>query len=246
MSKGEAFWLLIHSALGGNGSASTFGDSDGSVRALPVSQDQFAEPGALIPACCEAYRVMDRFCLLLPRDNDHLRQETLDGFFRWLGRDYESFIDAARNLENIEVLIELLGLSPPALIADFGCGSGLAYSSPAARGYTMFGIDSCPVMRELAGTRGMRTFSPNGLAATDIVVDGVMSSYVLHFGPEEQSLSHCWSRLRSGGIFAANVHKGQGLDRALDHFSHLKGRVLSVGLRAGMERHGIYLQIEKP
>jgi SAM-dependent methyltransferase len=189
---------------------------------------------------------MDRFCLALPRDNDNLRQETLDGFFRWLGRDYERFIDVPRNLENIAVLVGLLGLVPPAVIGDFGCGSGLAHATVSAVGYAVIGVDTCPVMRELARTRGMRTFSPSEFAATDLPVDGMISSYVLHFRPERLSLSLCWSRLRRGGRFAANIHKAQGLDRALAQFAQLNGRVLSVGSRAGMERHGIYLQIEKP
>ena len=243
MNKDEAFWLLVHSAFGerGNGTAG----SDGNVLALPLSPDQFAEVNTLIPAGCEPYLVMDKFCLALPRYNDHLRQETLNGFFRWLGRDYERFIEVPRNMENIAVLVELLGIPPPAVIADFGCGSGLAHSICSTAGYIIIGIDTCPVMRELAGARGMRTFSPIDFAATDIVLDGVISSYVLHFGPEELSLSLCWSRLRRGGVFVANVHKAQGLDRSLSQFSHLNGRVLSVGLRAGMERHGIYLQVEK-
>lgn len=246
MNKGEAFWLLVHTYFGEQRNDLGAGDSDGNVRVLPLSQDEFAGVRALVPAGCEPYRVMDRFCLALPRDDDQLRQEILNSFFRWLGRDYERFIEVPRNLENIAALVELLGLTPPAVIADFGCGSGLAHSNRSTAGYTVIGIDTCPVMLRLAGARGMRTFSPSDFAATDIVVDGVISSYVLHFGPEASSLSYCWSRLRRGGIFAANIHKGQGLDRTLAQFSHLKGRPLSVGLRAGMERHGIYLQIEKP
>jgi len=243
VNRGDAFWLLVHTAFGERENGA--GESDGDVLALPLSADQFADVSTLVPATCEPYLVMDRFCLALPWNNDHLRQETLNGFFRWLGRDYERFIEVPRNIENIAVLVELLGLTPPAVIADFGCGSGLAYSICSMVGYSIVGIDTCPVMRELASARGMRTFSPVDFSTTDIVLDGVISSYVLHFGLEELSVSLCWSRLRRGGVFVANVHKAQGLERALAQFTHLKGRVLSVGLRAGMERHGIYLQVEK-
>jgi SAM-dependent methyltransferase len=245
VSNEGASWLIVHRSIEDCIPKVLPRSREGLITLVNLPPNQIDGAATLIPDHYETYVVMDKFRIALPREDCRLRQETLDGFFHWLGRDYERSIDVARNLENLSVLVSLLRLPPPAVIADFGCGSGLAHMALPKLGYTVLGIDSCATMRDLSRARGMTTFSPEEFAIEGAMVDGVISSYVLHFGPEQHSLSHCWSRLRKGGIFAANVHKGQGLDRVLKQFAHINGQVRFVGSQAGMERHGIYVQIEK-
>jgi adenine-specific DNA methylase/SAM-dependent methyltransferase len=168
-----------------------------------------------LPNGYESRRYLDRFCVVLPIEPGAERQVVLKAFFAWLGPEYEAAIDVPRNLENI---YNLFGLMSPPLqgerMLDFGCGTGLAQRVAVQLGIELVGVDICEVMQRLAARKGELVITPEALADAP-AFDGIIASYVLHLKPEPRYIEVAWSRLKPGGAWVANFHKGEGLNEFL-------------------------------
>lgn len=191
------------------------------------------------------HRHLDKFYLLTPDESYSVRQQLLDSFFGLIASNYESLIDIERNKENIKNLISILQQSLDQLsrakIIDYGCGTGLSLRVRESANVELIGVDSCPTMRQIAALRGMIVWSPGQLAQQPKdSLDGAFASYVFHLCPHTAGLRLLWSRLRYGGVFVANFHKGEGVKNVKQCIAELGG--VSLALSSSLsEKHGLYL-----
>jgi SAM-dependent methyltransferase len=198
---------------------------------------------------CEINRYLDRFHLLLSREDPVLRQQTLDLFFSFLEPDYESTVDVDRNENNIKILLEVvqgaLGDISQAVLLDFGCGTGLSLGPARECGTTLVGFDTSEAMRSAARSRGMSVLTAERILSSDSLrFDGIIASYVLHLEPAEVWIRAAWSHLRPGGVFAANFHKHSGLDAFTRILRNFGAGVRLVNPLEG-ERHGSFVLCTK-
>lgn len=190
-------------------------------------------------------RYLDRFYLWTPEFDERHRQEVLDRFFEMLAGQYESLIDTARNLNNIQNLLGFLRqhdkLCNAPVILDYGCGTGLSLELAKEFGINPIGFDRCPTMRQLATNRGMRVWSPSELAGQPHnSVDGAFASYVFHLLPHPHGLRLLWARLKLGGVIVSNFHKHQGIELVNSCVQELGGAVRTIPNPIGSDRHGAY------
>lgn len=172
-------------------------------------------------------RFMDRFYVCAGCNADD-RQELLDRFFNVIAPVYSQLVDAWRNAENVGILLNAINrLIEPGkdrLIVDFGCGVGLPHEAADA---TVVGVDPCPNMRALAENGGMSVWGPAELAQQPAnSVDAAFASYVFHLLPSLGLFELLWNRMRTGGVFVANFHKGQGIHSFEDVVARLGGRAV--------------------
>jgi SAM-dependent methyltransferase len=128
--------------------------------------------------------------------------------FELVAASYDDEIDRRKNLENIGVLLDVVG---PGRILDFGTGTGLAIEL-ANESVQLVGFDRSHAMLSLARARGLTTLNFDELTGMPPgSFDGVIASYVAHLSAALVDLPTIARSLRQGGIFAANFHKGLGL-----------------------------------
>jgi len=185
----------------------------------------------------------------MPREPE-LRQEFLDGFFALIADDYDSLVDAARNVHNIRSLFgklnELIEIGPDTVVIDYGCGTGLFLRALPSLAKQVVGVESCPAMRDIAGKNGMRVLSVDDLALEpEGSVAGALASYVFHFDPDPHGLHLLWSRLRPGGTVVANFHKGNCVDHISAILSAKGGLVRKLPSVGHPYDHGPYLAFTK-
>jgi 2-polyprenyl-3-methyl-5-hydroxy-6-metoxy-1,4-benzoquinol methylase len=197
----------------------------------------------------ELRRYFDRYYLLLPK-NVTKRQETIDSFFSFIANKYESLIDVERNIENINILLDILNnyISPIAnkSILDFGCGTGLSSRLMSKWNINIIGVDSCAIMRKISKSNGLNVISINDLAAqSENIYDGAFASYVLHLSPSFDSLDILWSHLKKNGVFVANFHKDVGIKETMSHIKGMGGRICEIEVASIYERHGAYIAFIK-
>lgn len=193
---------------------------------------------------------LDRFMLLLPRNDPDRHVAVVEGFFSYISDRYESLIDCARNIGNIRVLTSHLRQVLPSRgdsikVIDFGCGTGL--SMVVDPSLTIIGVDRCPEMRAHASARGMKTLSMEEF--TDFPLhsfDGAFASYVLHLGLPAGDLEVLWGRLKPGGALSANFHKNRGIEAVVPVFSRLGADVRVGNPNALSPVHGSYVTFYKP
>jgi len=192
-------------------------------------------------------RYLDRFYLCFGSHDSH--QNVLDALFALIGYEYDSLVDVSRNRHNIRLLLELIehevGQLQGKTVVDFGCATGLSVEIARKYGVVLLGCDSCPTMRSIAASRGMRVLAPAGFAGVPAgSVDAVLASYVFHLIPDSESLEMVWGRVCPGGVFAANLHKNQGYE-ALAVSMRKLGALEMARAPEGGERHGRYLVYRK-
>lgn len=188
--------------------------------------------------------LMDKFLLVLPRSAPEKRHAVQAAFFSWLAPQYEQVIDLGRNRENVHTLLDLLQLRAPGTVLDFGCGTGVTFEEVRRRGHRVIGVDACATMRGLAIQKGMEVYPPD-FDGKPLLLDGIISSYVFHYAPDRDSLLPSWSRLLPGGLLAANVHKGVGLNDCLATLGALGGVLRALVVKPGKERHGVYVVVQR-
>lgn len=198
--------------------------------------------------------ILDEYLLVLPQSAEQ-RQRMLEFLFGAIAKDYEAIVDLERNQENIRVLGQMIrqNLSSDLAIRllDFGCGPGMGHEILAPlvshRSGVVIGFDPAPEMRaraqelEVPKVWGFRELA----AAPDGFFDGVLCSYVLHLPVEPSALRLAWSRLRVGGVLAANFLKGIRSSFTSKLLNDLGARVLGLGEETDFERHGIYGLFQK-
>jgi len=195
-------------------------------------------------------RYLDRFYLWTAEDDFERRQEVLDGFFDLIAPEYESLINIQRNVENIRnllgFLVQLVDPVEGGIIVDFGCGTGFSIEPASALGVQVIGVDRCPKMRAISGTRGMTVWNPEELASlpSDSLA-GAFASYVLHSLAHTKELYLLWAGLKPGGVLVANFHKDQGIELVEACVRELQGTIKYLTPPAGSERHGPYIAFLK-
>ncbi len=155
---------------------------------------------------------MDQFIIAIPNHQEE-REILFEEFFDWIAINYLSMIDDKRNLENINILLNLLRrhniCEQGQLILDFGCGPGLSRNSQGCGKAKIIGFDPSPTMRMLAKQKGMIVWDYDDMERqAPGTIDGIFASYVLHNAACSDSLQLAVSLLNKNGIFAANFHKG--------------------------------------
>lgn len=191
-------------------------------------------------------RYMDRFYFAFG-DNSDARQELLTAFFDLIADQYNQLINKERNADNICRLLksieELSGTLSGLRILDFGCGVGLSHDIARAMSCDLIGFDICPNMRAAAESRGMVVWGPHELTAQPHrSLDAIFASYVFHLRPSTGSIRLAWSRLRTGGLLVANLHKNKGSDVLFPCMKELGAKELTVG---SSEAHGKYVAFAK-
>jgi SAM-dependent methyltransferase len=196
----------------------------------------------------DAMRCLDRFDLILPQGREG-REAVLAAFFEHLHLHYEALIEPERNLENIETLLAIVlrrTRSSPNPVLDFGCGPGLSARLGRHRGCRLLGFDPTVGMRTLAERHGLTTIDAAGLRSLpQASLRGAFASYVLHLQPCPEQLADVWRCIEPGGTFAANVHKGTGLEPFVAYASELGMSPTQVGTQSYDPRHGIYVTCSK-
>ena len=192
-------------------------------------------------------RYLDRFYLCFSSGDGH--QRLLDAFFALIGYEYDSLVDVHRNQHNIRLLFELIeheiGDIQGKTLVDFGCATGLSIEIARSHGTVLLGCDSCPTMRSIAASRGLRVLAPSEFTELPMgSVDAVLASYVFHLIPDFSSFENVWGRVRVGGVLAANLHKNQGYDPLSGAMRKRNATEISPA-PAGGERHGRYLVYRK-
>ena len=204
----------------------------GEVIVCCASLDSVIAPYELQIGSAVYVRLLDQF--YLPEQHD---AATTDAFFTHIADDYDGLVYAERNISNLVNLLREIGKRSgpgPLRILDFGCGTGL--SSVAVKriddittSISMFGFDRCARMREIARRRGLQVFP--AVTCVDLqnsgeaqLFDGVVASYVFHFGIDDVCFSALHRILRSGGTLAGNYHKPtNGALRQLDATANAAG-----------------------
>lgn len=156
-------------------------------------------------------RLMD--CAHFILQNNPLTQQALyNGFFDYIGAEYESLISVSRNCDNIKHLLYLLRQHSGSLEAkeliDFGCGTGLALTQLQAAKAQFVGVDQSAHMRDIAQHRGMNTIDLVALRGRPSRFDGAIASYVLHMVSDETAIAGVASSLKKGATLVGNFHKG--------------------------------------
>jgi SAM-dependent methyltransferase len=195
-------------------------------------------------------RYLDKFYIWTPAEDLEHRQKVLDKFFQIIAEQYELLIDVGRNLENINNLLGFLSdmLDPinGSIIVDYGCGTGLSVGLASNLNIKLIGVDRCPKMRQISASKGMTVWSIGELARQlPNSLDGAFASYVFHLLPHTKGLELLWSRLRPGGIIAANFHKNQGVELVETCIRNLRGSIINLPNPAESERHGSYVAYKK-
>jgi SAM-dependent methyltransferase len=143
---------------------------------------------------------------------------------------YESIIEAGNNESNIRVLLEIVVGSFPGYIGnsleilDFGCGSGLSMGVLAGLdsklSVHLVGTDLSPRMLLRARERGLEVIEPDSWPLVpNGSFDGVIASYVIHFGLRVEDVAFISRCLKRRGVFAANFFKPSRI--ILDQLVHL-------------------------
>lgn len=148
------------------------------------------------------------------------RQSMLDALFEDAADHYEQIADTKRNCENIRNLINVIRLrhapaSPPLRILDVGSGTGLSKLAVSDQDLELFGIERCPVMRNLAMKRNLESWHPDDTTVMEKEsFDGAFASYLLHLKPDPAVFASVWRLLKSGSIFCGNFLKDLGVAEA--------------------------------
>jgi len=176
-----------------------------------------------LPEHAGAERLLDYHWLVYERHSLESRGMVERAFFEVIAESYESAIDRLRNRRCFDELLDRAAVSEGSLVLDFGCGSGV---NLRAHERTRFiGCDVSASMRRIAGSEGHRVVDLHGLSAMEGHFDAVVASYVLHLAIPGSDLETAARSLAVGGRFAANFHKGIGLD-------HVAGVLMRSGMVA--------------
>jgi len=158
-------------------------------------------------------RILDRF--YLPAIPDPAVAVAL---FNICAEGYESLVNVEQNLSTIVRLLSLVvdrTNKGSCCILDFGCGTGLSQRALAqmAAKYSniqLLGTDPSPAMLAHAEKRGMPVLSwTEWRTSTERRFDGVIASYVLHFGITDENLLLLFRQITPSGVFVANFHGAQ-------------------------------------
>lgn len=196
----------------------------------------------------DVLRCLDTYDLILPQDVSQ-RELVLADFFEFLHGRYESAIEPKRNICNIERLIGLIVEARPLSrlpILDLGCGPGLSTEVGRNAGARLVGFDICEGMKRLAEERGMQTVDAGAIASwPKSSLRGCFASYVLHLHQRPEVLFDVWRCIEPGGVFAANFHKGLGLDAFIEYASRLGMTVAQIDESGQNDPHGLYVYCQK-
>lgn len=108
----------------------------------------------------------------------------------------------------VDIVVRLLGLPPPARIADLGCGTGVFSGLLRRRGFDVSGVDLSPALIRIARDKYPDIAFLEGdverLPFADASFDGVLLAGVLHHLPDRDACAAEAHRiLRPGGRFVA-------------------------------------------
>jgi SAM-dependent methyltransferase len=158
-------------------------------------------------------RLMDRF--LLPAAGDPVISSL---FFELIAERYEELTATDINLRTARALLgpALAGRAEgrPWKVLDFGCGTGFALSALKVLGLQeaeveLVGTDLSDSMLSIARGHGEVVVSLADWRAMPCeVFDAAISCFVLHYGVPADDLGHIGRQLKPGGIFSANLFKG--------------------------------------
>jgi hypothetical protein len=110
-----------------------------------------------------------------------------------------------------------------------------------AAGAGVTGMDQSIRMRTIAQARGARVLTLKELMEWPDSFDGVIASYVLHLFPDVETIGAICNKLKLGGAFVGNFHKGIGIDFAVELFHKFHCDAFALASTAETERHGKYL-----
>jgi trans-aconitate methyltransferase len=120
--------------------------------------------------------------------------------------------------QNLTTIVRLLSLVVDCAnkdsysVLDFGCGTGLSQKALSQRSakycnVQLLGTDPSPAMLAHSEKRGMRVLPwAEWRTSTERRFDGVIASYVLHFGITDDNLLLLFRQISPSGVFVANLH----------------------------------------
>lgn len=205
-------------------------------------------PRRIIIADTAYMRVMDRY--FIP---EHHCEKMTAFLFGAIADDYDSVIDAARNVGCWRMLIDVgttyLG-RPPRKCLDFGCGTGsglIAWEQknlPASS--QLFGTDICGKMLSKAAKRGMVTIPFSSWEnCREATYDLAVACYVMHYGVSPEHMAVVSDQLMPDGLLCANFFKLSpsqiDCDFALTRFSLIEWKTHPIHGAVGLFRK---MQIE--
>lgn len=158
-------------------------------------------------------RLMDRF--LLPAAGDPVISSL---FFELIAERYEELTATDINLRTAQSLLRSALAERPVgrswRVLDFGCGTGFALSALKGLGLQetvveLVGTDLSDAMLSIARGHGEVVVPlANWRAMPCEIFDAAISCFVLHYGVPSDDLGHIGRQLKPGGIFSANLFKG--------------------------------------
>ncbi|WP_195838196.1 class I SAM-dependent DNA methyltransferase [Methylocystis rosea] len=159
-------------------------------------------------------KLLDRF--YIPKAGDPVISAL---FFQLIAERYEELAAIDVNRQTAEILLRAaLKESPscdgPRKVLDFGCGTGCAVGALMALGHDgrnveLIGTDLCESMLSIAKGRGEAVVPLTewrAIPGGDFVA--AISCFVLHYGVPADDLACIAQQLKPGGIFSANLFKG--------------------------------------
>lgn len=160
-------------------------------------------------------RLLDRHFIVYDANDVESAAVAERALFDSLAARYENEIDAELNAANITELLSLVEAPENGLVMDYGCGTGLSMTSPAAKGLRLLGFDQSAAMLAVAAARGLHTMDVTHLQSNGCPkLDGIIASFVLHLSTSTENLERVARELRPSRRLAANFHKLSGVDQA--------------------------------
>lgn len=198
----------------------------------------------------EIIKYLDYFFLFIHTNNYIKREQLFNNLYKFLGNNYEMYIDTERNKDNITNLCNILKksffLKDQAKVLDFGCGTGISLDVTSTYNFNITGFDFCDVMCEIASLNGMKVWnSAEIMEQPKDCIDAVFSSYVFHLIESSSYLSIIPKILKSNGIVVANFHKSKNIRKISSYFVGWGFKELYFEKIKNSDNHGKYIAYVK-
>lgn len=160
----------------------------------------------------------------------HARLQVVQSYFDAVSSSYTGLVHKGVNAACYEYLFEIARAVNPNFqnCLDFGCGPGTILDNAVSLAVRdVVGWDFSPSMLRIAENRGLTVLQDDDFWSMPRQFELVLSVFVLHYGTVTVALLQRISQhLEIGGVFAANFHKGIGLNDFLSTLDQVTNLVL--------------------